>query len=122
MNGGISMSNPYSFMTYRNNANLSNTANLENPADLGDISSLGNAGSMGENANIAGIEAKPDFSKCKAQYFNPMPITNIRLAHAYVPFQCLMCLYPPEMGLRQGTIFPELDAPYGMDPEYTLDT
>lgn len=43
------------------------------------------------------------------------------LAHAYVPFQCLDQVYPPMQGLKQGTIFPELDRPYGMDPEYTID-
>jgi hypothetical protein len=24
-------------------------------------------------------------------------------------------------GLKAGTIFPELDRPYGVDPEYTVD-
>jgi hypothetical protein len=44
-----------------------------------------------------------------------------KLAHAYVPFQCMTDIYPPMVGLNQGTIFPELDMPYGVDPEYTLD-
>jgi len=44
-----------------------------------------------------------------------------QLAHAYVPIQCLTCIYPPIKGLEQGTIFPELDRPYGADPEYTVD-
>nr|WP_242853096.1 spore coat associated protein CotJA [Pseudobacteroides cellulosolvens] len=44
-----------------------------------------------------------------------------KLAHAYVPFQYLSCLYTPEVGLKRGTIFPELDRPYGVDPEYTVD-
>ena len=47
----------------------------------------------------------------------PMP----KLAHAYVPFQCLTCIYPPMKGLESGTIFPELHSPYGTDPEYTVD-
>ncbi|NJD01365.1 MAG: spore coat associated protein CotJA [Ruminiclostridium sp.] len=55
------------------------------------------------------------------QYYYPQPITNARLAHAYVPFQYLMCLYPPETALEQGTVFPELDRPYGTEPEYTVD-
>lgn len=63
----------------------------------------------------------PLYEQCKMQYYCPAPITNTRLAHAYVPFQYLMCLYPPMQGLRQGTIFPELDRPYGSDPEYTVD-
>lgn len=61
------------------------------------------------------------YDSCKMQYYNPQPITNAKLAHAYVPFQCLECVYPPEIGLSQGTIFPELDRPYGVDEEYTLD-
>jgi hypothetical protein len=47
----------------------------------------------------------------------PMP----RLATAYVPFQYLNSVYPPMQGLERGTIFPELDRPYGVDPEYTVD-
>ncbi len=47
----------------------------------------------------------------------PMP----KLATAYVPFQYLNCVYPPMQGLERGTIFPELDRPYGIDPEYTYD-
>jgi hypothetical protein len=62
---------------------------------------------------VAGTEC---IDMCKIQYYCPQPILCARLAHAYVPFQCLCCLYPPEKGLQQGTIFPELDRPYGMDP------
>jgi hypothetical protein len=53
----------------------------------------------------------------------PMPQVLVmpNLATAYVPFQYLNCLYPPMRGLGQGTIFPELDRPYGVDPEYTAD-
>lgn len=53
----------------------------------------------------------------------PMPVMPMmpQLAHAYVPFQQLYCLYPPMKGLESGTIFPELDRPYGVDPEYTVD-
>ena len=61
------------------------------------------------------------YDMCKMQYYCPAPITMTRLAHAYVPFQYLMCLYPPEIGLEQGTIFPELNWPYGSEPEYTED-
>lgn len=73
-------------------------------------------------ANPANVEAAAEIpDMCKMQYYCPMPILGARLAHAYVPFQCLCCLYPPEKGLRQGTIFPELDRPYGTDPEYMED-
>lgn len=55
------------------------------------------------------------------QYFEPAQVPNQMLAHAYVPFQNLKCIYPPMEGLIRGTIFPELDRPYGADPEYTVD-
>jgi hypothetical protein len=51
----------------------------------------------------------------------PGPTQTEKLAHAYVPFQYLKCIYPPMEGLKRGTIFPELDRPYGEDPEYTVD-
>lgn len=47
----------------------------------------------------------------------PMP----KLATAYVPFQYLSCVFPPMQGLENGTIFPELARPYGVDPEFTVD-
>ena len=34
------------------------------------------------------------------------------LAEAYIPIQRYVSSYPPEQGLRRGTIFPELDKPY----------
>jgi hypothetical protein len=34
------------------------------------------------------------------------------LAEAYIPMQKYVSSYPPEQGLRRGTIFPELDKPY----------
>lgn len=61
------------------------------------------------------------YDACKIQYYSAASILNPRLAHAYVPFQYLCCIYPPLKGLQQGTIFPELDRPYGSDPEYTVD-
>lgn len=71
--------------------------------------------------NVANITKTESFDMCKLQYYNPQPIVGARLAHAYVPFQCLVCLYPPDIGLKQGTIFPELDRPYGADPAFTFD-
>lgn len=49
----------------------------------------------------------------------PMPV--FKLAHSYVPYQQLTCIFPPMKGLKCGTIFPELSRPYGTDPEYTVD-
>ncbi len=57
---------------------------------------------------------------CPTPFIPFMPLMP-KLANAYVPYQCLDCLYPPMKGLQQGTIFPELDRPYGVDPEYTVD-
>lgn len=63
-------------------------------------------------------------------YYNPIyPVANVcpmypfvpQYAHAYVPFQILNYVYPPMQGLERYTIFPELDRPYGVDPEYTVD-
>jgi hypothetical protein len=52
----------------------------------------------------------------------PMTLTPVfKLAHSYVPYQQLTCIYPPLKGLKCGTIFPELSRPYGTDPEYTVD-
>lgn len=67
------------------------------------------------------MKTNENYDICKMQYYCPQPITNARLAHAYVPFQYLMCLYPPETALEQGTAFPELDRPYGTETEYTID-
>ncbi|HHW30506.1 MAG TPA: spore coat associated protein CotJA [Clostridiaceae bacterium] len=57
-------------------------------------------------------EIQYPLSKCPAEAI---------YAHAYVPYQVLSDIYPPMVGLCKGTIFPELDAPYGTDPEYTVD-
>ena len=48
-------------------------------------------------------------------------IPTPQLARAYVLFQYLENVYPPMKGLERGTIFPELDMPYGANPEYTVD-
>lgn len=41
----------------------------------------------------------------------PLPATTV-VAMAYVPFQQFGAVYEPEMGLRSGTIFPDLDKPF----------
>jgi len=74
-----------------------------------------------ENKPEANIAPSKTIDMCKMQFYNPMPIVGAKLTFAYVPFQCLCCLYSPEVGLGQGTIFPELDRPYGADPVYTVD-
>jgi len=53
--------------------------------------------------------------------FVPVFPTRPELARAYVPFQYIQYIYPPMEGLKAGTIFPELNRPYGADPEYLVD-
>ena len=58
----------------------------------------------------------PDRTNCpKDDYCIPQEtsIKNVRLATAYVPFQKLCSLYSPIEGLIKGTVFPELNSPYG---------
>lgn len=56
-------------------------------------------------------------SPCGCESYLCMP----KCAHAYVPFQYLCNVYPPMKALERYTMFPELDRPYGTDPEYTVD-
>jgi hypothetical protein len=42
------------------------------------------------------------------------PIMNVRLAHAYVPWQRLCGTMSPLQSLKAGTIFPELTDQYGI--------
>ena len=48
---------------------------------------------------------KTEFSRLRLPEEFPPPM-------AYVPWQELEAMYPPEMALRQGTLFPELDKPF----------
>lgn len=48
-------------------------------------------------------------------------INSPKCAHAYVPFQYMVDVYPPMKALHRATMFPQLDRPYGADPEYTVD-
>ncbi len=44
---------------------------------------------------------------------NPEPFPkNTPVAMAYIPFQQSGELYPPEIGLERGTLFPDLDKPF----------
>ncbi len=42
------------------------------------------------------------------------PIMDVRLAHAYVPWQKLCGTMSPVQSLKSGTIFPELTDQYGI--------
>lgn len=61
------------------------------------------------------------YPMCPTQPVFPVNCFMPKLAHSYVPFQYLCSIYSPMEGLNRGTIFPELDRPYGADPEYTVD-
>ena len=41
-----------------------------------------------------------------------IPDKGMELAEAYVRDQPLDCIYPPEEGLKRGTVFPNLSKPY----------
>lgn len=70
------------------------------------------------NSNIGSMNKNKSYPPCITPAFMP---ANPQLANAYVPFQALVNIYPPMQGLAAGTIFPELNRPYGVDPEYTVD-
>lgn len=49
----------------------------------------------------------------EACLLNPPPLPAVTVvAMAYIPFQQFGAVYEPEMGLRSGTIFPELNKPF----------
>jgi len=73
---------------------------------------------MNQNLQANNLPKTDNSGLCKTM---PAIMPTPQLAHAYVPFQQLVCIYPPMKGLLAGTIFPELDRPYGVDPEYTVD-
>ena len=75
------------------------------------------------NTPVSPIRPEAD-SKCRAGQVKPpnatptdcnmMPGCMSRIGYAYVPFQTFNDIYPPAEGLSRGTIFPELDKPFGM--------
>jgi len=62
------------------------------------------------------IDSNADSKSCVPQ---ETTITNVRLAHAYVPFQKFCATMTPMQSLREGTVFPELTGMYmhGWDPK-----
>lgn len=79
----------------------------------------------GSGTNPCDIGYSPDNMYYNQMYTANYPMNTgyhqMKLAAAYVPYQYLNYVYPPMTGLMKGTIFPELDRPYGVDPEYTVD-
>ena len=43
---------------------------------------------------------------------NGIGVTNLMYGHAYTPNQMMNRTFSPEVGLREGTMFPELVSPY----------
>lgn len=55
-----------------------------------------------------------DMNDCECGFdeeFNPFP-TNYMYGQSYVPIQRMNKTFTPDVGLRMGTIFPELVSPY----------
>lgn len=50
-------------------------------------------------------------NSCQSSASNPFP-ENYLYGHAYTPVQTLNNTFVPEVGLENGTIFPELVSPY----------
>ena len=55
-----------------------------------------------------------DYDSCSCGFDEEMPIFpgNATLAQSYVPYQYMDETFKPCVGLRMGTIFPELVSPY----------
>jgi hypothetical protein len=47
-------------------------------------------------------------------YYYMNEFMNMRVGYAYVPIQKFGETYTPEEALKRGTLFPELDLPYGV--------
>ena len=55
-----------------------------------------------------------DYNECECGFdeeMNPFP-TNYMYGQSYVPIQTINKTFTPEVGLKMGTIFPELVSPY----------
>lgn len=63
-------------------------------------------------ANLSDYFSKED--SCECGYDQGMPVfpNNAVLAQSYVPFQYMDRTFKPCVGLKMGTIFPELVSPY----------
>lgn len=59
--------------------------------------------------NVAGAEYNP--CDCGFEESNMFP-SNVMYAQSYVPWQTINKTFVPSVGLKMGTIFPELVSPY----------
>lgn len=69
-----------------------------------------------QNKNIQKYNEKCDIedNKCECGFENDPSVfpENYMYGQSYVPIQYLTKIFKPEIGLKMGTIFPELVSPY----------
>ncbi len=63
------------------------------------------------NSNSNSINIFPDTNETLGMNCSPFPV-NYLYGHAYTPIQIMNRTYEPAVGLKNGTIFPELVSPY----------
>lgn len=65
-------------------------------------------------ANVSACDYDDDNCDCGCGFETQMPVfpDNAVLAQSYVPFQYMDKTFKPCVGLKMGTIFPELVSPY----------
>lgn len=52
-----------------------------------------------------------EMTHCRQQAMDPL--SGLPVAMGYVPWQNLGTIYEPDKALREGTMFPELNKPFG---------
>ena len=64
-----------------------------------------------ENCNFNNATRNMDMCECGFDDDSPFP-DNYMYGQSYVPIQYMSKTFEPEVGLKMGTIFPELVSPY----------
>lgn len=82
--------------------------NCSNNEDLADVLE----DTCDNYANLSGFD--DDYDNCGCGFNTGMPVfpENAVLAQSYVPYQFMNKTFKPCVGLKMGTIFPELVSPY----------
>jgi len=84
---------------------MTNMSNMSNMANMPNMNMM----NMSNMANMNMMNMCCGFMDCS----QALPADPL-LAYAYVPIQCLDQVYSDCKGLERGTLFPELDKPYGV--------
>lgn len=101
---------------FRNCGCSSNTNQDSNPTDELDLTNEIYQDSCNIEENTF-----DETSSCSCGFDNTSAFTtNYMYGHCYVPRQKMNKVYTPDMGLKMGTIFPELVSPYC--PNQSLET